>query len=101
MYGEMDNMTILHHSIGNACSNLLSPLGLLTPFLLCIQGKQLIKRLQDSKSKAKLPFFWATSTIIHISSINFYVSVKFLTVLCLYRRYALTFKKTVQLAVFT
>ena len=84
MYRIMDNMTILHHSIANACSGLISLLGLLTPFLLCIKGKLLIKSLQESKSKAKLPFFWATSSIVPI--FNIYMTVKLLTVRCHYYR---------------
>ena len=82
MYRKVYNMTILHHSLENACHNLIASLGLLTPFLLCIKGKQLIKSLQGSKSKAKLPFFLATSSIVHI--FNIYMSVKLLTVVCHY-----------------
>ena len=43
----------------------------------------MIKRLQESKSKAKLSFFWATSSIVHI--FNIYMSVKLLTVVCHYK----------------
>ena len=80
MYRQKENMTILHHSIANACNDLMALLGLLTPFLLCIKGKQLIYSLQECKSRAKLPFFWATSSIVHI--FNIYMSVKVLTVMC-------------------
>ena len=83
MYRKMENMTIWHYSIGNACSSLIALLCMLTPFLLCIKGKLFIKSLQESKSKAKLPFFWATSSIVHI--FNIYMSVKFLTAKCHYR----------------
>ena len=81
-----------HHSIGNAGNSLIVLLGLMTPFLLCIKGKQLIKSLQESRSKAKLPFFWATSTIVHL--FNIYMSIKFLTVVChYYRGYPFSFKE--------
>ena len=82
MYRKMDNMAMSHHSIENACNGLISLLGLLTPFLLCIKGKRLIKTLQESKSRAKLPLFWATSSIVHI--FNIYMTVKVLTVGCHY-----------------
>ena len=75
---------MLHHSIGNACCSLIGLLGLMTPFLLCIKGKQFIKSLQECKSKAKLPFFWATSSIIHI--FNIYMSAKLLITGCHYYR---------------
>ena len=76
MYRKIDNRTILYRSLENACNHLILSICLLTPFLLCIKGKQLIKRLQESKSKAKLPFFWATASIIHI--FNIYMSIKLL-----------------------
>ena len=84
MYRKKGNVTILYHSIANACGGLIALLGLLTPFLLCIKGKQFIKSLQESKSKAKLPFFWATSSIVHI--FNIYMSVKLLITECHYYR---------------
>ena len=83
-------MTFWHHRIENAGANLIGFLGLITPFLLSIKGKQMIKTLQESKSKAKLPFFWATSSIVHI--FNIYMSVKLLTVVCHYNGYNKNFK---------
>ena len=83
-------MTFWHHNIWNAGANLIGFLGLITPFLLSIKGKQMIKTLQESKSKAKLPFFWATSSIVHI--FNIYMSVKLLTVVCHYNGYNKNFK---------
>ena len=81
---KREGLAIWHHNIWNAGANIIGFLGLITPFLLCIKGKQLILSLQKSKSKAKLPFFWATATIVHI--FNIYMSVKMLTVGC-YRGY--------------
>ena len=84
---------MLYHSIGNACGSLIGLLCLMTPFLLCIKGKQFIKSLQECKSKAKLPFFWATSSIVHI--FNIYMSFKFLIIEChYYRGFPKAFKVT-------
>ena len=84
MYRKMDNSGPSYHSVGNACNDLVQLLGLLIPFLLCIKGKQLIKDLEECRSKAKLPFFWATSTIVHF--FNIYMSVKLLIAVCHYYR---------------
>ena len=85
MHIKRGYLAIWHHSIGNAGDDLIGLLWLITPFLLCIKGKQMILSLQESKSKAKLPFFWATSSIVHI--FNIYMSVKALTLMCHYDRY--------------
>ena len=86
-------MSMLHHSIRNACRNLIGLLGLMTPFLLCIKGKQFIKSLQECKSKTKLPFFWATSSIVHI--FNIYMSFKLFISGChYYRGFPKAFKVT-------
>ena len=85
MHIKRGYLSIWHHSIGNAGDDLIGLLWLITPFLLCIKGKQMILSLQESKSKAKLPFFWATSSIVHI--FNIYMSVKALTLMCHYDRY--------------
>ena len=85
MHIKRGYLSIWHHSIGNAGNDLIGLLWLITPFLLCIKGKQMILSLQESKSKAKLPFFWATSSIVHI--FNIYMSVKALTLMCHYDRY--------------
>ena len=85
MHIKRGYLSIWHHSIENAGADLIGLLCLITPFLLCIKGKQLILSLQESNSKAKLPFFWATSSIVHI--FNIYMSVKALTLMCHYDRY--------------
>ena len=85
MHIKRGYLAIWHHSIENAGADLIGLLCLITPFLLCIKGKQLILSLQESKGKAKLPFFWATSSIVHI--FNIYMSVKALTLMCHYDRY--------------
>ena len=85
MHIKRGYLAIWHHSIENAGANIIGLLWLITPFLLCIKGKQMILSLQESKSKAKLPFFWATSSIVHI--FNIYMSVKTLTLMCHYDRY--------------
>ena len=51
----------------------------LAPFLLYTKGGQLIKSLQQSRSKAKVPFFWAVASLAHV--FNIYIT-KFLITTC-------------------
>ena len=48
---------------------LIMTISLLTPFLLYTKGGQLIKSLQQSRSKAKVPFFWAVASLVHVFNI--------------------------------
>ena len=59
---------------------LLNTLGLLAPFLLYTNGRQLIKSLQQSRSKTKVPFFWAVASLAHV--FNIYMIVKLLITAC-------------------
>ena len=59
---------------------LIGTLGLLAPFLLYTKGGQLIKSLQQSRSKAKVPIFWAVASLAHI--FNIYMILKLLTTTC-------------------
>ena len=59
---------------------LITALGTLAPFLLYTKGGQLIKRLQQSSSKAKLPFFWAVASLAHV--FNVYLLGKLLLITC-------------------
>ena len=59
---------------------LLITMGLLVPFLLYTKGGQLIKRLQQSRSKAKVPFFWAVASLAHV--FNVYMILKLLITTC-------------------
>ena len=59
---------------------LISTIGLLVPFLLHTKGGQLIKRLQQSRSKAKVPFFWAVASLAHV--FNIYMMTKLLVTTC-------------------
>ena len=59
---------------------LISTICGLAPFLLYTKGGQLIKSLQQSRSKAKVPFFWAVASLAHV--FNVYMIIKFLTVTC-------------------
>ena len=52
----------------------------LSPFLLYTKGGQLIKSLQQSRSKAKVPFFWAVASLAHV--FNIYIILKFLIATC-------------------
>ena len=59
---------------------LIITIGLLTPFLLYTKGGQLIKSLQQSRSKAKVPFFWAVASLAHV--FNIYMILKILIATC-------------------
>ena len=59
---------------------LLITMGLLVPFLLYTKGGQLIKSLQQSRSKAKVPFFWAVASLAHV--FNVYMILKLLITTC-------------------
>ena len=60
---------------------LLITLGLLAPFLLYTKGGQLIKSLQQSRSKAKVPFFWTVASLSN--AFNIYMMLKLLITTCL------------------
>ena len=59
---------------------LIGTLAFLAPFLLYTKGGQLIKSLQQSRSKAKVPFFWAVASLAHV--FNIYMILKFLIATC-------------------
>ena len=59
---------------------LISTMGLLVPFLLYTKGGQLIKCLQQSRSKAKVPFVWAVASLAHV--FNVYMLTKIPITLC-------------------
>ena len=59
---------------------LIAALATLTPFLLHTKGGQLIKSLQQSRSKAKVPFFWAVASLAHVFHV--YLLGKLLLVSC-------------------
>ena len=59
---------------------LLMTISGLVPFLLYTKGGQLIKSLQQSRSKAKVPFFWAVASLAHV--FNVYMVTKFLSTTC-------------------
>ena len=59
---------------------LIGTLTPLVPFLLYTKGGQLVKTLQQSRSKAKVPFFWAVASLTHV--FNVYMILKFLIATC-------------------
>ena len=65
---------------GRGYYGLVSTLALLAPFLLYTKGGQLIKSLQQSRSKAKVPFFWAVASLAHV--LNVYMILKILITTC-------------------
>ena len=55
---------------------LVPTLLMLAPFLLYTKGGELVKSLQQSRSKAKVPFFWAVASLSHV--FNIYIILKLL-----------------------
>ena len=82
LYGSMPRSLLLirHHTMTNAYGGLLTCITLITPFLLYTQGRQQIKTLQQSRSKAKVPFFWAVASFAHV--FNVYMTYNGLVVIC-------------------
>ena len=66
---------------------LIAALGTLIPLLLHTQGKKMVKNLQQSRSKAKVPFFWAVASLAHV--FNVYLLGKLLLISC-YHYFALS-----------
>ena len=71
-----------HHrpTIGNAGAIFVTLLAIATPYILHFTGKKQLESLQQSRSKAKVPFFWAVASLAHV--FNAYFLGKFLTVTC-------------------
>ena len=59
---------------------LICTIASLVPFLLYTKEGQLVKSLQQSRSKAKVPFIWAVASLVHV--FNVYMILKFLTATC-------------------
>ena len=53
---------------------LLATLVLFALFLLYTKGVELVKRLQQSRSRTKVPFFWAVASLTHV--FNIYIVAK-------------------------
>ena len=71
----------VHDTIaGRGYYGLVSALGLLAPFLLYTKGGSVLKSLQQSRSKAKVPFFWGVATLAHV--FNIYMILKLLVATC-------------------
>ena len=59
---------------------LIAALSTLTPLLLHTQGEKMVKSLQQSRSKAKVPFVWAVASLAHV--FNVYLLGKLLLISC-------------------
>ena len=71
-----------HHRHGNdnAGNVFLALITIATPYILYLTGKKQLETLHQSRSKAKVPFFWAVASLAHV--FNIYMVTKFLTVEC-------------------
>ena len=59
---------------------LIGTLALLALFLVYTKGGSVLKSLQRSRSKAKVPFFWAVASLAHV--FNIYMILKLLIATC-------------------
>ena len=64
----------------NAGAKIVALLAFATPYILHFIGKKQLESLQQSRSKAKVPFFWAVASLAHV--FNVYMVAKLLTVPC-------------------
>ena len=64
----------------NAGRTFAALLGIATPYILYLSGKKQLESLQQSRSKAKVPFFWAIASLAHV--FNVYMLAKLLTAAC-------------------
>ena len=64
----------------NAGTAIVALLAIATPYILYFAGKKQMESLQQSRSKAKVPFFWAVASLAHV--FNVYMVAKMLIVAC-------------------
>ena len=64
----------------NAAKFFVALLAIAAPYILYFAGKKQLENLQLSRSKAKVPFFWAVASLAHV--FNIYMVTKVLTIAC-------------------
>ena len=64
----------------NGVGMFLLLLGIAAPYILHGIGKNKLASLQQSRSKAKVPFFWAVASLAHV--FNIYTTAELLTLSC-------------------
>ena len=67
-------MVMSGYDTQNTFRSLIVTLVLFAPFLLYTKGGKLVKSLQQSRSRAKVPFFWAVASLAHV--FNVYILAK-------------------------
>ena len=79
---QIDKYLQNHHkqSHGSGSVTFLSLLIMAAPYVLHGIGKKQLESLQQSRSKAKVPFFWAVASLSHV--FNIYMTAKLLTFTC-------------------
>ena len=79
---QIDAYLLAHHEHShlNGAGNFLLFLVIAAPYILHGIGKKQLASLQQSRSKAKLPFFWTVASLAHV--FNIYMTVEVLTFGC-------------------
>ena len=79
---QIDTYLQSHHKQSHRSSGTMFLLLLViaTPYILHGIGKKWLASLQQSRSKAKVPFFWAVASLAHV--FNIYMTVEGLTLGC-------------------
>ena len=79
---SIDEFYFSHHrqTIANAGAIFVALLAIATPYILHFTGKKQLESLQQSRSKAKVPFFWTVASLAHV--FNAYLLGKVLIVTC-------------------
>ena len=79
---QIDEYLHTHHkqSHQSGAGTVLGLLIIAAPYILHGIGKNLLASLQQSRSKAKVPFFWAVASLAHV--FNIYMTAQLLTLAC-------------------
>ena len=79
---QIDAYLQSHHkqSLRGSGTMFLSLLVIATPYILHGIGKKWLASLQQSRSKAEVPFFWAVASLAHV--FNIYITAEVLTLGC-------------------
>ena len=79
---QIDAYLLAHHKQSHRSGGgmLLFLLVIAAPYILHGVGKNQLASLQQSRSKAKVPFFWAVASLAHV--FNIYITVEVLTLAC-------------------
>ena len=80
LYNDMPQGGLYNGIASRGFFALIVTIFFLCPFLLHTKGGQLLQSLQQSRNKAKVPFFWAIASLAHV--FNIYIIFKIQITIC-------------------